>query len=71
MPIEAVSLQNVRIDAERGALLSDAKDIQFTNVQVNVGDAPALHCHNVRNLKLENFDGDGPVEKADGHLGDL
>lgn len=71
MPIERITLDNVRITAERGALLSDASDITFINVQVNAGDAPALHCHNVRNLRLENFNGDGPVEKAEGHLGDL
>ena len=69
--MEAVSFQNIRMSAKEGILLSDARNITLEDVVIDTNVCPAMSCHNVRGLSMTNTDVSGPVEKVDGHLGDL
>jgi polygalacturonase len=71
MPVENITLENVRMRADRGALLSDAKDVTMRNVHLAVGEVPAVHAHNVANLKMDNVVGTGPFDQPKGHMGNL
>lgn len=71
MPVEAVSFQNIRMTAKEGIVLSDARNITLEDVVIETTACPAMNCHNVRGLSMTNTDVSGPVEKVDGHLGDL
>jgi len=71
MPVEAIRFENVRMTADAGALLTDAKDITFDGVRIDAKESPAMHVHNVRNLRCDMVDATGPVEVPTGHMGDL
>ncbi|MGB7158857.1 MAG: glycoside hydrolase family 28 protein [Tepidisphaeraceae bacterium] len=71
MPVENLTLENVRMRARQGALISDAKDVTLRNVHLDVGEVPAVHAHNVTNLKMDNVTGTGPFDTPTGHMGDL
>jgi polygalacturonase len=71
MPVERVRLDNVRMRAEHGAVIHDARDITLGDVRLSVAKSPAWECHNVSNLRLENVSGFGPVETPRGIVGDL
>lgn len=71
MPLENITLENVRIKAQRGALLSDVKDVTLRNFHLQVDEVPAVQAHNVANLKMENVTGTGPFDTPTGHMGDL
>ena len=42
----AITFTNVRIQADRGFLVQDAKDITFTNVQISAANGPVLFAKN-------------------------
>jgi polygalacturonase len=71
MPVENVTLENIRIKAQRGVLLSDAKDVTLRDVHLDVDEVPAVQCHNVRNVSMDNVNGTGPFDKPTGHMGNL
>jgi hypothetical protein len=41
------------------------------NVALEVSQVPALHVHNVTNLRMKNVAGIGPFDPPTGHMGDL
>ncbi len=55
MAIEGVTLSNVRVQAEKGFICRDAKDITFNNVEIDTGSGPALIGQSVDGLLLEKF----------------
>jgi DNA sulfur modification protein DndE len=57
MPIENITLENIRIQAKEGLYLAEAKDITLRGVQVRAEKIPILNCHNVTNLTLQRVDG--------------
>jgi polygalacturonase len=57
MPIENITLENIRIQSNQGAFLAEAKDIVLCGVQIHARQAPVLSCHNVTNLTTERVDG--------------
>ncbi|MBW3634978.1 MAG: glycoside hydrolase family 28 protein [Armatimonadetes bacterium] len=57
MPIEAITIENMRVESERGVLLQDARDISLREVQVVVPALPVLEIRNVGNLSVLNFSG--------------
>jgi DNA sulfur modification protein DndE len=71
MPVENITLENVRMKAKGGVLLSDAKDVTLRNVHLTVDEVPVVHAHNVANLKMDNVTGIGPFDTPTGHMGDL
>jgi hypothetical protein len=71
MPVETVSFQNLRMKTKEGIVLSDATDVMLEDVTIETAVCPAMTCHNVRGLRMIGGQVTGPVEKVDGHLGDL
>jgi polygalacturonase len=57
MPIENVTLENIRIQSNQGVFLAEAKDITLRGVKVHARQAPVISCHNVTNLTTERLDG--------------
>jgi len=57
MPIEAITLEQIRITANQGIFLAEAKDIALRGVRVQARSIPVLNCHNVTNLSMEHVDG--------------
>jgi len=57
MPIEAITIENSILAADRGVTIQDAKDIVLAGVQVEAKQPPVLQCHNVQNLTLQRFTG--------------
>ncbi len=71
-PIERVTFDNIRMSSTAGIVLSDARDVALSNVQVTATSAPAIHVNNVRGLKVDLADAAGPVEGLGGkRVGDL
>ncbi|MBC7785819.1 MAG: glycoside hydrolase family 28 protein, partial [Burkholderiales bacterium] len=62
MPIQNVTFDNIRMTSKQGIVVSDAAGVRFNDIQLTTGDAPAIRCHNVRNLSMSNIDGLGPTE---------
>lgn len=57
MPLQGVTLNNVRITAKAGGAIVDASDIVLRNVNIQSTASPVLQIQDVRNLTLENVDG--------------
>jgi len=60
MPIEQITLDNVRIASQEGVTLTDARDITLRGVQVKAANAeqqPSLQVKNVENLKMDKVEG--------------
>jgi polygalacturonase len=55
MPIEGISLKNVKITSDGGVSLIDAKNISLTNVRVDCKHEPADERRNVVNLTTDNY----------------
>ena len=71
MPVERITLENIRMRAHEGALLSDARDITMRDVHLEVANVPAVRAHNVTRLTMNNVTGVGPFDPPTGHMGDL
>jgi polygalacturonase len=71
MPIESIRLENVRIRATKGAILTDARNITIESSRIDAAEGPALQCHNVSNLKIDQLDAFSPPEEIRGKVGDL
>lgn len=52
MPIERVTLENVRITARRGALVSDVDRLALSGVELTVEEGPIVYLHDARNVAL-------------------
>jgi polygalacturonase len=55
MPIQDVSLHNIRISANTGFVLQDATGIRLTDVQIDVKGGPALKGARVSQIELAGF----------------
>lgn len=55
MPISGVTLSNVRIQAEKGFICQDAKDVTFHLVEIDSAQGPALTARRVQGLDLDKF----------------
>jgi polygalacturonase len=72
MPVENMLFENFRCTAKTGMLISDARDVVLSRVELTIDTFPALQAHNVTNLKLDGVDGVGPTEPLTGErVGDL
>jgi polygalacturonase len=71
MPVERITLENVRIQANRGAMLDDAKDITLSGVRLEVREGPAMQCRNVTGLRTDRLDTTAPAERITERVGDL
>jgi len=72
MPIDNITIENVRMTAETGATIIDATNVTLSSVHLKCEKSPALRCNNVENLRLDRFEGAGPLDGlAGGLVGDL
>ena len=55
MPIEAITLSNVRISAAQGFLIRNAKDIRFHDVHIDTQKGPAVYGGNIEQMELSGF----------------
>ena len=55
MSVENVSMENMKLTAQRGGMIMDADQIRMTNVDIEVEQGPALFMNNVHNMNLENM----------------
>lgn len=71
MPVERISLENVRLKAKRGAMLDDCKDVTLSGVHLDIAEGPAFQCHNVTGLRMDRLETRGPAEPITQRVGDL
>jgi DNA sulfur modification protein DndE len=72
MPVDNMLFENLRIRAKSGILLTDARDIALNRVRLNIDEFPSLQAHNVRGLRAEDVNAEGPTEPLTGErVGDL
>jgi polygalacturonase len=71
MPVERITLENVRLKAKRGAMLDDVKDVTLSGAKLDIEQGPAIACHNVTGLRLDRVDSSGPAEPITERVGDL
>jgi polygalacturonase len=57
MPIEDITLEQIRITAKEGVYLAESRNITLRGVQVQAEKIPVLNFHNITNLTLERVDG--------------
>jgi polygalacturonase len=69
MPIRKISLENVTISADKGAVCIEADDVSFNNVRITAESGPVFDLYNSRNFIIENInlaDCNGPCVKLAG-----
>jgi polygalacturonase len=54
MPVEDVTFNDIQFDAQRGANIKEAKNIEFHNVRINTTEGPAVTAENVSGLTIDN-----------------
>jgi len=57
MPLKRVTLENIRISAERGVTLQNCGGIRLIRVEVEAKRGPSLECYGVEDLELTDFRG--------------
>ncbi len=57
MHIANIRLENMTIEAHRGIVLRQAKNVSLSNIEVSVEIQPALDSHNVTGLSVSDFNG--------------
>ncbi len=63
-PLDGVSLTDVQLDAETGFKITDARQVSFHNVTVNVKKGPALLADKTTGLELNGFKTLRPLPKT-------
>ncbi|MBT29777.1 MAG: glycoside hydrolase [Thalassobius sp.] len=58
MNIKGVYLENVYLQAKKGAVMIDTDNINFKNVKIEVDNDDALTIYNGKNIKIDNFSSD-------------
>ncbi|HEY1113063.1 MAG TPA: glycoside hydrolase family 28 protein [Chitinophagaceae bacterium] len=55
MPIEDITFNDIQIEAQTGALIKEAKNIEFHKVRINTKQGPALVAENVTDLEVDGI----------------
>lgn len=55
MPIEDITFNDIQIEAQTGALIREAKNIEFHQVRINTKQGPALVAENVTDLEVDGI----------------
>lgn len=53
MPVEDVTFNDIQFDAQTGAVVKEAKNIEFHNVRITAQQGPALAAENVSDLTID------------------
>jgi polygalacturonase len=56
LPMSQITLENVSINSDAGASLSDAQDITFRNLSIHAKTLPVIQYQDVSGLHVENLD---------------
>ncbi len=62
MPAEDITFNDIQFDAERGATIKQAKNIELHNVRITTKQGASLMAENVQGLTLDGFKTLKPVE---------
>lgn len=62
MPVEDVTFNDIQFDAEQGATIKEAKNIEFHNVRITTRSGPSLMGENVTGLTIDGFKTMKPVD---------
>ncbi|MBB1286502.1 glycoside hydrolase family 28 protein [Flavisolibacter sp. BT320] len=55
MPVEDITFNDIQMDAQQGAILKEAKSIEFHNVRITTKEGSALVAENVDGLTVNGF----------------
>ena len=55
MPVEDISFSDIQFDAQRGAVIKEANNIEFHNVRISCKEGSAITAENVINLTINNL----------------
>ena len=55
MPIEDITFNDIQMEAQTGALIREAKNIEFHKVRINTKQGPALVAENVTDLEVDGI----------------
>jgi polygalacturonase len=53
MPVENITFNDIQFDAEKGAVIKEARNIELHNVRINTKQGPALVAENVTDLTID------------------
>lgn len=53
MPVEDITFNDIQFSCQRGAIIKEAKNIEFHNVQINTKEGPSLVTENVDQLEID------------------
>lgn len=56
MPVEAISMKNIKITAEKGILCVDAKDMELTEVSLQISGGPVFSLRHTHGMTLRRVD---------------
>jgi polygalacturonase len=56
LPMNNITIENVKLTCDNGASIADARDFTLRNVQISSGSSPALDTYNATNLTLDHVD---------------
>jgi hypothetical protein len=61
MPVEDITFNDIQIDAQTGAVIREAKNIQFHNVRITTKEGSSIAGENVSGLVLDGVNTLNPV----------
>ena len=64
MPVEDISFNDIQFEAEHGAVIREAKNIEFHNVRINTTTGPSLTAENVTDLTIDGVKTLKPVART-------
>ena len=62
MPVEDITFNDIQFDAQTGATIKEAKNIEFHNVRITTSESPAIIAENVSGLTIDNVKTFRPVQ---------
>jgi polygalacturonase len=61
MPIEGITFNDIQLNADNGALIKNANNIEFHNVTINTKTGSALTADNIQRLEIDGVKSASPV----------
>lgn len=55
MPVEEVTFSDIQFDAQKGATIKEARNIEFHNVRISTKEGPSLITDNVKGLEIDGL----------------
>lgn len=61
MPVEDITLNDIQFDAQKGANIKEANNIEFHNVRITTKDGSSIIAENIKGLVLDNVKTLNPI----------